>query len=74
MQSESVNMKFSDVWVKYQGHILTFWPKLADFDHFVNMQSESVNMKFSDVWVKYQGHSLTFWPNLADFDHFSICS
>ena len=74
MQSESVNMKFSDVWVKYQGYSLTFWPTLADFDSLFNMQLESVNMKFSDVWVKYQDYSLTFWPKLADFDHFSICS
>ena len=23
-----------DCWAKYQGYSLTFWPKMADFDHF----------------------------------------
>ena len=23
-----------DFWAKYQGYSLTFWPKMADFDHF----------------------------------------
>ena len=23
-----------DFWAKYQGYSLTFWPQMADFDHF----------------------------------------
>ena len=66
-----------DLWAKYQGYILTFWPKMADFDHFsiCNQLNEFQFWSFlGDFWAKYQGYSLTFWPKMAEFDHFSICN
>ena len=34
LQSNSTNFNFSHFWAKYQGHSLTFWPKLPHFHHF----------------------------------------
>ena len=33
MQSKSMKFNFDHFWAKYQGYILTFWPKLAHFHH-----------------------------------------
>ena len=31
--SKSINFKFGQVWAKYQGYSVTFWPKIAHFHH-----------------------------------------
>ena len=34
LQSKSMNFNFGHFSAKYQGYSLTFWPKMAHFDHF----------------------------------------
>ena len=34
LQSQSINVNFRHFSAKYQGYSLTFWPNIADLDHF----------------------------------------
>ena len=44
LQSKSINFKFGHVSPKYQGYSLTFWPKIADLDHFsICNQNQSIS-------------------------------
>ena len=66
--------QFGHFSAKYQGYSLTFWPKIADLDHFsVCNQNQSISILVI-LSAKYQGYSLTFWPKIADLDHFSVCN
>ena len=44
LQSTSINFKFGHFSPQYQGYSLTFWPKIADLDHFsISNQPESIS-------------------------------
>ena len=40
-----------DFWAKYQGYSLTFWPKMAEFDHFSICNQNECHFNFGHFWV-----------------------
>ena len=47
LQSKSINFNFGHLWPKYQGYSLTFWPKMAQFHHFlICNQNQSISILF----------------------------
>ena len=45
LQSKSINFNFGHFSAKYQGYSLTFWPKIAHFDHFsICNQNQSISI------------------------------
>ena len=45
LQSNSINFNFGQLSAKYQGHSLTFWPKMPHFHHFsICNQNQSISI------------------------------
>ena len=45
LQSNSINVNFGQLSAKYQGHSLTFWPKMPHFHHFsICNQNQSISI------------------------------
>ena len=45
LQSKSINFNFGHLSAKYQGYSLTFWPKIAQFHHFlICNQNQSISI------------------------------
>ena len=46
LQSNSINFNFGQLWPKYQGYSLTFWPKMDHFHHFsICNQNQSISIQ-----------------------------
>ena len=70
--SKSVKLIFGPNWPKYQAYSLTFWAKLAHFDHFSHPHQNQWNWFLVKIDQNTKPIALLFAEKLAHFDHFSL--